>query len=204
MRRAGASQVQFALEGIVGARLMEGEEQLGDLAVADVVAGAAGAVAEGLGKPALAHPDGPAEDHVLLGAEPVQGEELAYAGAVIADWGVPHELLVGHDLLEARRLEAAGFEELVPYEQLVWDTPVSYDRARVRELSALHWLGAQENVIFCGPVGVGKSWFAQALGHSACRGGHHVRYVKVAKLLLALHQLRADNSLVVTTARGVS
>jgi DNA replication protein DnaC len=93
-----------------------------------------------------------------------------------------------------RRIETAGFEELVSYEQLVWDTPVSYDRARVRELFALHWLGAQENVIFCGPVGVGKSWFAQALGHSACRGGHHVRYVKVAKLLLALHQSRADNS----------
>ena len=94
----------------------------------------------------------------------------------------------------ARRIEAAGFEEVVPYEQLVWDTPVSYDRPRVRELFGLHWLGAPENVIFCGPVGVGKSWFAQALGHSACRAGHHVRYVKVAKLLLALHQSRADNS----------
>ena len=44
------------------------------------------------------------------------------------------------------------------------------------------------------PVGVGKSWFAEALGDSACRTGHHVRYVKVAKLLLALHQSRADNS----------
>jgi DNA replication protein DnaC len=93
-----------------------------------------------------------------------------------------------------RRVEGAGFEELVSYEQLVWDTPVSYDRARVRDLFGLHWLGAHENVVFCGPVGVGKSWFAQALGHSACRAGHHVRYVKVAKLLLALHQSRADNS----------
>jgi DNA replication protein DnaC len=93
-----------------------------------------------------------------------------------------------------RRIEAAGFEEVVSYEQLVWDTPVSYDRARVRDLFGLHWLAAQENVIFSGPVGVGKSWFAQALGHSACRAGHHVRYIKVAKLLLALQQSRADNS----------
>jgi DNA replication protein DnaC len=93
-----------------------------------------------------------------------------------------------------RRIEAAGFEEAVTYEQLVWDTPVSYDRARVRDLFGLHWLAAQENVIFCGPVGVGKSWFAQALGHSACRAGYHVRSMKVAKLLLTLHQSRADNS----------
>src|SRR5262249_41626772 len=34
---------------------------------------------------------------------------------------------------------------------------------------SLQWLTEHENVIFCGPVGVGKSWFAQALGHSACR-----------------------------------
>jgi DNA replication protein DnaC len=94
----------------------------------------------------------------------------------------------------AVRLAAAGFEELVSYEQLVWDTPVSYDRPRVRELFTLQWLTEHENVIFCGPVGVGKSWFAQALGHSACRAGHRVRFIKVAKLLHALLQSRADNS----------
>jgi DNA replication protein DnaC len=31
-------------------------------------------------------------------------------------------------------------------------------------------------VIFCGPVGVGKSWFAKALDYSACRAGHRVRF----------------------------
>ncbi len=94
----------------------------------------------------------------------------------------------------ARRLAAAGFEEEVAFEQIVWDTPVSFDRARVRELFGLHWLGAQENVVFCGPVGVGKTFLAQALGHSACRAGSRVRFIPVAKLLQALHQSRADNS----------
>jgi DNA replication protein DnaC len=42
----------------------------------------------------------------------------------------------------------------------VWDSPVSFDRARVRELFSLHWLAQQENVIFCGPVGVGKTFLA--------------------------------------------
>ena len=75
----------------------------------------------------------------------------------------------------------------------MWDTPVSYDRARVRDLFGLHWLAAKDNVIFCGPVGVGKSWFAEALGHSACRAGHRVRFIKVPKLLQALRQARADH-----------
>jgi DNA replication protein DnaC len=94
----------------------------------------------------------------------------------------------------ARRLAAAGFEQEVTVEQIVWDTPVSFDRARVRDLFGLHWLGAQENVVFSGPVGVGKTYLAQALGHSACRAGARVRFITVAKLLSALHQSRADNS----------
>ena len=49
-------------------------------------------------------------------------------------------------------------------------------------------------MIFTGPVGVGKSFLAQALGHSACRAGHAVRYIKAAQLLHALHASRADNS----------
>jgi DNA replication protein DnaC len=93
-----------------------------------------------------------------------------------------------------RRIEAAGFEEAVTPEQITWDTPVSFDRPRVRALFGLHWLGQRENVIFTGPVGVGKSFLAQALGHSACRAGHHVRYIKAAPLLHALHASRADNS----------
>ena len=91
-------------------------------------------------------------------------------------------------------MQAAGFDEVVTADALVWDTPVHYDRTRVRELFRLDWLAAQENVIFCGPVGVGKSWFAEALGYSACRAGHRVRFIKVAKLLLALRQARGDHS----------
>ncbi len=65
---------------------------------------------------------------------------------------------------------------------------------RVRELFSLAWLHAHENVVFCGPVGVGKSFLASALGHSACRAGAKVQSVKAARLLQALHQSRADNS----------
>jgi len=94
----------------------------------------------------------------------------------------------------ATRVAAAGFEELVSLEQVTWETPVAFDRPRVRELFALAWLREHENVIFCGPVGVGKTFLACALGHSACRAGARVRFVKVARLLQMLHQSRADNS----------
>jgi len=49
------------------------------------------------------------------------------------------------------RVQTAGFDEVVTYEDLIWESPV-HDRTRVRELFRLDWLAAQENVIFCGPV----------------------------------------------------
>ena len=44
---------------------------------------------------------------------------------------------------------APGFvpEETATFEQIVWDSPVSFDRARVRELISPHWLAQQENVL---------------------------------------------------------
>jgi DNA replication protein DnaC len=94
----------------------------------------------------------------------------------------------------ATRVAAAGFEEIVSLEQITWETPVAFDRPRVRELFGLAWLREHENVSVCGPVGVGKSFLASALGHSACRAGARVRFVKAARLLQSLHQSRADNS----------
>src|SRR5262249_34058259 len=52
----------------------------------------------------------------------------------------------------------------------------------------------QENVIFCGPVGVGKSFLAQALGHAACRANYRVLFAKADLLLKTLARSRADNS----------
>jgi DNA replication protein DnaC len=46
-------------------------------------------------------------------------------------------------------------------------------------------------VIFTGAVGIGKRFFAQALGH---RAGRAVRYIKAAQLPHALHASRADDS----------
>ncbi len=94
----------------------------------------------------------------------------------------------------ANRVAAAAFEEVVSLEQVTWETPVTFDRPRVRDLFNLQWLEAHENIVFCGPVGVGKTFLACALGHSACRVGARVRFVKLARLLQALHQSRADNS----------
>lgn len=94
----------------------------------------------------------------------------------------------------ATRLSHAGFEEEHTFEDFDWDAPVTFDRDRVRDLFGLGFIERHEDVIFLGPVGVGKTLLASSLGHAACRGGHHVRFLRSDRMLKLLHESRADNS----------
>ncbi len=66
------------------------------------------------------------------------------------------------------------------------------DRAVFQKLSAGDWINAHDNLILCGPTGVGKSWLASALGHRACRDNRSVLYQRVPKLFAELALARAD------------
>jgi DNA replication protein DnaC len=46
---------------------------------------------------------------------------------------------------------------------------VSFDRGLLNELVSLRFLDAHAHVAMVGPVGVGKTFLAHALGHIACR-----------------------------------
>lgn len=92
------------------------------------------------------------------------------------------------------RLQKAQFTQEQTFENFDWDAPVTFDRERVRDLFSLGFLQRHEDVIFMGPVGVGKTFLASALGHSACRAGKKVLFIRADSLLRQLHQSRADNS----------
>lgn len=94
----------------------------------------------------------------------------------------------------ALRLARAGFEEEQTLEGFDWDAPTTFDRDRVRDLFSLGFLDRHEDVIFLGPVGVGKTFLACALGHAACRAGKQVLFLRADHMLQALHQSRADHS----------
>jgi DNA replication protein DnaC len=94
----------------------------------------------------------------------------------------------------AARLARAGFDEEQTLEGFDWDAPISFDRDRVRDLFTLGFVERQEDVIFLGPVGVGKTYLASALGHAACRAGHDVLFLRADHLLQGLHQARADHT----------
>jgi DNA replication protein DnaC len=92
------------------------------------------------------------------------------------------------------RLQKARFTEEQTFENFNWDAPITFDRDRVKHLFSLAFLEQHEDVIFMGPVGVGKSHLAAALGHAACRIGQDVLRLRVDHLLREIHQSRADAS----------
>jgi len=92
------------------------------------------------------------------------------------------------------RLSRAGFDIDQTLENFQWDAPVRFDHSRVRDLFSLGFLERREDVLFMGPVGVGKTFLASALGHAACRAGYQVLFLRADQMLKDLLTSRADNS----------
>ena len=86
-------------------------------------------------------------------------------------------------------LAKAGFAVI---EDVDYRTPRGLDRALFQKLAGGEWIDAHDNLILCGPTGVGKSWLACALGHKACRDNRSVLYQRVPKLFADLALARGD------------
>jgi DNA replication protein DnaC len=77
-----------------------------------------------------------------------------------------------------------------------WDetAEVTYDRAIWSELVSLRFVESAQNVLFLGPVGVGKTFLANALGHIACRRRIGVHLERSDRLHRRLKAARLDAS----------
>ncbi|HEY6274915.1 MAG TPA: IS21-like element helper ATPase IstB [Streptosporangiaceae bacterium] len=93
-----------------------------------------------------------------------------------------------------RRIRRARFDEQATLEGFDFRTSPKLPAAQIRDLAALRWLQSGESVILYGPVGVGKSHIAQALGHLAIRAGADVRFTKTSRALAHLAGGHADRS----------
>ncbi|HET9442059.1 MAG TPA: IS21-like element helper ATPase IstB [Acidimicrobiales bacterium] len=93
-----------------------------------------------------------------------------------------------------RRLRAARFEATVTIEDFDFSYNPKIPAAVIRDLATLRFVETGESVVLHGPVGVGKSHVAQALGHAACRRGHSVAFTKTSRLLADLAGGHADRT----------
>lgn len=93
-----------------------------------------------------------------------------------------------------RRAHKAGLDPEMVFER--WDdsSEVTYDKRVLQDLCSLRFVEDRHNVAVLGPVGVGKTFIANALGYVACRSGFSVLLFRADALLRKLQQSRMDNS----------
>ena len=93
------------------------------------------------------------------------------------------------------RARAAGLDAGMRLD--TWDqtAAVRYDQQLWNELVSLRFLDGPHGALILGPVGVGKTHLACALGHIAVRRRRTVHMAPAAKLFKRLKAARLDNSL---------
>jgi len=95
----------------------------------------------------------------------------------------------------SRRAQAAGLDpsmRLDTYDEL---DDLTYDRELLADLATLRFTEAGHGVLILGPVGVGKTHLASALGHIAIRHRLTVHAARADKLFTRLRASRLDNTL---------
>ena len=80
------------------------------------------------------------------------------------------------------------------FEDISWEASRTFNQKQLRELSHCQWISQFRNVILIGATGVGKSYFACALGQQACRMHYSVRYFRMPRLIELLSIAHADGS----------
>jgi DNA replication protein DnaC len=77
-----------------------------------------------------------------------------------------------------------------------WDPTarVTFDQTVLNELVSLRFLDAHAHAAIVGPVGVGKTFLSQALGHIACRRGQSVLVLRADQMLKTLRHARLDHT----------
>jgi len=107
-------------------------------------------------------------------------------------------LLVDRELTERdnrrlqTRLRIAKLRQPAAIEDIDYRHPRALDKALMTRLATCQWIVEHANLLLTGSTGVGKTWLACALAHSACRHGYRAHYLRLPRLWHELTIAKGD------------
>jgi DNA replication protein DnaC len=93
------------------------------------------------------------------------------------------------------RARTAGLDPTMRLDTWTEPADLRYDRMLFSDLTSLRFTEAGHGALILGPVGVGKTHLATALGHIGIRRRMSVHFARADKLFTRLRAARLDNSL---------
>jgi DNA replication protein DnaC len=113
--------------------------------------------------------------------------EERFAMLVEAEW------LCRHNKRTERLVRQAGFRLSASIEDIDYHSKKGISKPEVLRLSLGSYIKKAQNVFFCGPTGVGKTYLVCALGRAACSQGFQVIYTRLSDFFrwtFAAHAMR--------------
>lgn len=92
-------------------------------------------------------------------------------------------------------VKMAGFPKIKSLAEFDFEYQPSINKEQIQEFNSLRFIEKQENIIFYGNSGVGKTHLATAIGVTAAQNRNSTYFVKSADLMSALHKAQAEERL---------
>jgi DNA replication protein DnaC len=105
---------------------------------------------------------------------------------------VDREMTERSDRRLQTRLRQAKLRLSAAMEDMDYRHPRGLDQSLMMSLASCQWVRDRRNILITGPAGIGKTWLACALGHTACRGGYTTLYLRLPRLLQDLPMAKGD------------